>query len=47
LICQADVFAIADQAGSMDGVFSIGVLHHTTSPQTGFKEMVRAAKSGA
>jgi SAM-dependent methyltransferase len=47
LICQADILQSPIKPGSMDGVFSIGVLHHTSSPQTGFKEMVKAAKSGA
>jgi SAM-dependent methyltransferase len=46
LICQADVLQSPIKQGSMDGTFSIGVLHHTSSPQTGFKEMVKTVKPG-
>jgi SAM-dependent methyltransferase len=46
LICQADVLHSPIKPGSIDGVFSIGVLHHTAAPQTGFREMVKTVKPG-
>lgn len=44
LICQADILQTPIRGESMDGVFSIGVLHHTTNPKAGFNEMVRVTK---
>jgi SAM-dependent methyltransferase len=46
LICQADILQSPIKPGSMDGTFSIGVLHHTSSPQTGFQEMAKSVKPG-
>jgi SAM-dependent methyltransferase len=44
LVCQADVLNSPIKDNAIDGIFSIGVLHHTTNAETGFKEMVRALK---
>ncbi len=44
LICQADVLSSPIKSNTVDGVFSIGVLHHTASPVSGFKEMTRILK---
>ena len=44
LICQADVLQSPLRTGSMDGILSVGVLHHTIDAKKGFQEMVRAAK---
>lgn len=44
LICQGDVLNPPIKPLSMDGVFSIGVLHHTPDPFKGFKEMVKCCK---
>jgi SAM-dependent methyltransferase/uncharacterized protein YbaR (Trm112 family) len=46
LICQADILRSPLKAGSMDGTFSIGVLHHTPDARKGFADMVRATKQG-
>jgi SAM-dependent methyltransferase len=46
LICQADVLRPPIRRGSMDGAFSIGVLHHTPNPRKGFEEMSRTVKPG-
>lgn len=46
LICQADVLHSPLKSGSMDGTFSIGVLHHTPDARAGFADMVRTTKSG-
>ena len=46
LICQADVLHSPLKTASVDGCFSIGVLHHTTNAKKGFDEMVRATKPG-
>lgn len=44
LVCQADILNSPIKNGAADGVFSIGVLHHTANPQKGFDDMVRAVK---
>jgi SAM-dependent methyltransferase/uncharacterized protein YbaR (Trm112 family) len=44
LVCQADVLKSPLKTDSIDGIFSIGVLHHTTNAEQGFREMVRAVK---
>lgn len=44
LICQADVMFPPIRADSVDGVFSIGVLHHTPNPKLAFKNMVNIVK---
>ncbi len=46
LICQADVLQTPIKPESVDGSFSIGVLHHTTNPQKGFNEMAKIVKPG-
>lgn len=44
LIIQADVLQQPIRDNSVDGTFSIGVLHHTTNPEKGLHEMVRTLK---
>lgn len=44
LICQADVLQSPLRTESVDGIFSVGVLHHTIDAQRGFREMVRTIK---
>lgn len=46
LICQADIFKAPIKPESCDGVFSIGVLHHTSDPEKGFTEMIRCVRPG-
>ncbi len=46
LICQADILKPPVRAESMDGAFSIGVLHHTPDPRKAFREMVRTVRPG-
>ena len=46
LICQADILHSPLKPGSMDGTFSIGVLHHTPDARAGFADMVRSTKPG-
>ena len=46
LICQADVLAPPLAPDSLDGAFSIGVLHHTPDPLRGFREIVKAVRPG-
>ncbi len=46
LICQADVLQSPIRPDSVDGVFSVGVLHHTANPKNGFSEMVKILKPG-
>jgi len=46
LICQADILHSPIRPSSVDGVFSIGVLHHTKDAKIGFDEMVKCLKSG-
>ncbi len=42
LICQGDILHSPIKTASVDGVFSIGVLHHRINAQNGFTEMIRA-----
>jgi SAM-dependent methyltransferase len=44
LICQADALNLPIRRESMDGAFSIGVLHHTPKPEAGFAEMAATVK---
>jgi SAM-dependent methyltransferase len=46
LICQADILHSPLKTNSVDGTFSVGVLHHTVDAKQGFEEMVRVAKPG-
>lgn len=46
LVCQADILNSPIKTGSADGVFSIGVLHHTIDAEKGFGELVRVTKDG-
>lgn len=46
LICQADVLQPPIKPGSLEGAFSIGVLHHTPNPEKGFGKMVRCVRPG-
>jgi len=46
LICQADLLRPPVKPESVDGAFSIGVLHHTPDPRRGFQEMEKVVKSG-
>jgi len=46
LICQADALASPIRPGSIDGAFSIGVLHHTPDPKRGFGEIAKTVHSG-
>ncbi len=47
LIVQADAMSLPIRPATADGVYSIGVLHHTPDPRKGFVQMLRAAKPGA
>ncbi len=44
LVCQADVLNSPIKTEMVEGIFSIGVLHHTINAEKGFHEMVRALK---
>ncbi|HKR05401.1 MAG TPA: methyltransferase domain-containing protein [Bacteroidia bacterium] len=44
LIIQGDALNLPLKPGSMDGAFSIGVLHHTPDPATGVKEAAGVLK---
>jgi SAM-dependent methyltransferase len=46
LICQADVMKPPLKPRSIDGAFSIGVLHHTVSPSQGVSAMAHCVKPG-
>jgi SAM-dependent methyltransferase len=46
LICQADVLEPPLKEESLDGAFSIGVLHHTPDPRRRFEKLVRCVKTG-
>jgi SAM-dependent methyltransferase len=37
-VCQADALKLPLRSASVDGVFSIGVLHHTPNPEKGVKQ---------
>jgi SAM-dependent methyltransferase len=41
-ICQGDALHLPIRSGSMDGVFTIGALHHTPDPACGVREAVAA-----
>jgi ubiquinone/menaquinone biosynthesis C-methylase UbiE len=45
-ICQADALKLPIKSGSIDGAYSIGVLHHTPSPMSGVKEAFRVLRPG-
>jgi ubiquinone/menaquinone biosynthesis C-methylase UbiE len=41
-ICQADALILPLKPQTLDGAFSIGVLHHTPNPQRGVEQAFRA-----
>jgi len=46
LICQADALSLPIAPRSVDGAYSIGVLHHTPDPKKGFFQMVDCVREG-
>lgn len=46
LIVQGDIFNPPFRAGSFDGGFSIGVLHHTPDPARGLRTLAQTVRSG-
>jgi SAM-dependent methyltransferase len=46
MVCQADALALPIKGRSMDGAYSIGVLHHTPDPQKGFGEIAKTINNG-
>jgi SAM-dependent methyltransferase len=44
-ICQADALNLPLSPQSIDGAFSIGVLHHTPDPQRGVEQVFRALQT--
>ncbi len=46
LICQADALNSPIKPQSVDGAYSIGVLHHTPDPRKGFYDMIQSVKPG-
>lgn len=44
LICQADILHSPLKPESIDGAFSIGVLHHTKNAEKGFQQMTASIK---
>jgi SAM-dependent methyltransferase len=46
VICQADALHLPLPAGSVDGAYSIGVLHHTPDPCQGVEEAARVVRAG-
>jgi SAM-dependent methyltransferase len=44
LIVQGDLLKPPFKEGVFDGGFSIGVLHHTPAPETGFKALARSVR---
>lgn len=46
LIIQGDILNPPIKPGSLDGAFSIGVLHHTPDPPLGFAKMIATIKPG-
>jgi SAM-dependent methyltransferase len=44
-ICQADALNLPLKPQSLDGAFSIGVLHHTPDPQRGVEQAFRALRN--
>jgi SAM-dependent methyltransferase len=45
-LCQADALNLPIRTGSISGVFSIGVLHHTPQPAHGVEEAARVVAPG-
>ena len=45
-ICQADALNLPFLTGSLNGAFSIGVLHHTPQPSRGVEEAARVVSPG-
>jgi SAM-dependent methyltransferase len=45
-ICQGDALRLPLRSGSLDGAFSIGVLHHTPEPEKGVKDAFRILNAG-
>lgn len=45
-ICQADALNLPIRSQSVEGVFSIGVLHHTPDPELGVREAHRILQEG-
>jgi SAM-dependent methyltransferase len=45
-ICQADALKLPLPADSVDGAYSIGVLHHTPDPRQGVHEAARVVRPG-
>lgn len=45
-IHEGDLFALPFQSGEFDVVISQGVLHHTSDPWRGFRELVRVCRPG-
>jgi SAM-dependent methyltransferase len=43
-VCQADALALPLRAASVDGVYSIGVLHHTPDPARGVAQAARVTR---
>ncbi len=46
LICQADILKSPIRPNSVEGAFSIGVLHHTKDAEVGFKKMAECVRVG-
>jgi SAM-dependent methyltransferase len=46
LIVRADALRLPIRPGSLDGAYSIGVLHHTPDPRRGFQQLVAAVREG-
>jgi len=44
LLCQADALQLPLRSNSLDGAFTIGVLHHTPNPKKGVSEAARVLK---
>jgi len=44
LLCQADILSTPLKSGVIDHAYSIGVLHHTSNPTKGLKEIARILK---
>lgn len=45
-ICQADVMSLPFRPGVFDGAFSIGVLHHTPTPERGVRQAFCTLREG-
>ncbi len=45
-VIQADLFHLPVKPASVDVAFSVGVLHHTPSPEACFEELVKTVKPG-